>query len=119
MSSNSTSAAADLYLDLLKGCLTRSKFLDEQVRDVQLPGWFAPAWNAYIRAAKHADCRIVKPVEQDVKFHAEGRARLGETMIGHARLDNIQHCVMSVLEDDVPGDLIETGVWRGGAALLM
>lgn len=35
------------------------------------------------------------------------------------RLDNIQQCVTSVLEDDIPGDLIEAGVWRGGAAIFM
>jgi hypothetical protein len=40
-------------------------------------------------------------------------------MIGHKRLDNIRQCVTSVLEDNVPGDLIEAGVWRGGAAILM
>ena len=40
-------------------------------------------------------------------------------MIGFARLDNIQQCVTSILQDDIPGDLIEAGVWRGGAAILM
>ena len=34
-------------------------------------------------------------------------------------MDNIQHCVQTVLDDDVPGDLIETGVWRGGACIFM
>jgi O-methyltransferase len=40
-------------------------------------------------------------------------------MIGLRRMDNIQHCVQAVLADDVPGDLIETGVWRGGACIFM
>ena len=40
-------------------------------------------------------------------------------MIGLARLDNIQFCVEDVLRNDVPGDLIETGVWRGGASIFM
>jgi O-methyltransferase len=40
-------------------------------------------------------------------------------MIGLKRLDNIEQCLVQVLEDDVPGDLIETGVWRGGAVILM
>ena len=40
-------------------------------------------------------------------------------MIGSPRLDNVQYCVTSVLEDGIPGDLIETGVWRGGATILM
>jgi hypothetical protein len=41
------------------------------------------------------------------------------TMIGNRRIDNIDHCVRQVLREGVPGDLIETGVWRGGAAMLM
>jgi hypothetical protein len=40
-------------------------------------------------------------------------------MIGLERLDNLQRCVENALEDDVPGDLIETGVWRGGATIFM
>ena len=40
-------------------------------------------------------------------------------MVGLRRLDNLQDCVSQVLQDDVPGDLIETGTWRGGAAVFM
>ncbi len=42
-----------------------------------------------------------------------------ETMIGMQRLTSLQHCVETVLADDVPGDLVECGVWRGGASILM
>ncbi len=41
------------------------------------------------------------------------------TMIGVKRLDNLQALVESVLGEDIKGDLIETGVWRGGACILM
>lgn len=41
------------------------------------------------------------------------------TMIGMKRLNNIQECFEQVIRDNVPGDLIETGVWRGGATILM
>ncbi len=34
-------------------------------------------------------------------------------------MSNLQECVESVLQDNVPGDLIETGVWRGGASIFM
>jgi O-methyltransferase len=34
-------------------------------------------------------------------------------------MDNLQYCVETVIQDEVPGDLIETGVWRGGATILM
>ncbi len=41
------------------------------------------------------------------------------TMIGKPRLDNLQFCIEDVIGNDVPGDLIETGVWRGGATIFM
>ena len=41
------------------------------------------------------------------------------TMIGALRMNNIQHCVETCLADGVEGDLIETGVWRGGATIFM
>jgi len=44
---------------------------------------------------------------------------LAHTMIGTKRMDNIQQCIETVLEEDVAGDFIETGVWRGGATIFM
>jgi len=41
------------------------------------------------------------------------------TMIGRKRLDNVHDLVSRVIQDQIPGDLIETGVWRGGATILM
>jgi hypothetical protein len=41
------------------------------------------------------------------------------TMIGKKRLLNLQQCVEDVILKNVPGDLIETGVWKGGAVILM
>lgn len=43
----------------------------------------------------------------------------GLTMIGLRRLDDLQGCVETIVREDVPGDLIEAGSWRGGASLLM
>jgi len=40
-------------------------------------------------------------------------------MIGFKRLENIRHCVEQVLQNAIPGDLIEAGVWQGGAAIFM
>jgi len=41
------------------------------------------------------------------------------TMIGRKRLDNVQELVERVLDQSIPGDLIETGVWRGGTTIFM
>jgi hypothetical protein len=42
----------------------------------------------------------------------------GLTMVGLERLDDLQACIESVVADGVPGDVIEAGTWRGGAAIL-
>ena len=41
------------------------------------------------------------------------------TMCGMKKLDNLQFCIEACLERKVPGDLIECGVWRGGATIFM
>lgn len=43
----------------------------------------------------------------------------GLTMVGLRRLDDLQLCVETVVRDGVDGDLIEAGVWRGGASILI
>jgi hypothetical protein len=43
----------------------------------------------------------------------------GLTMVGLNRLDDLQSCVEAVVRDNVEGDLIEAGAWRGGASILM
>ncbi len=45
--------------------------------------------------------------------------RSAETMIGLKRLDNLHECIKAVIRDRVPGDLLEAGVWRGGATIFM
>jgi hypothetical protein len=41
------------------------------------------------------------------------------TMIGRARLDSLQAMVETVLREEIPGDFLEAGVWRGGASIFM
>jgi len=42
---------------------------------------------------------------------------IGFTMIGNDALKSIKWMIETVLEKNVPGDFIETGVWRGGASI--
>jgi len=44
---------------------------------------------------------------------------IAHTMIGIERLNNIHYCMKEILENHIPGDCVETGVWRGGATILM
>ena len=55
----------------------------------------------------------------DLETRREGGdwAYFGDTMVGWNRLDNIWKLLKQVVEDDISGDYIETGVWRGGASV--
>lgn len=53
------------------------------------------------------------------RLASEGYKPIAQTMLGHKRLRNVRWCTEQVLKDRVSGDLIETGVWRGGATILM
>jgi O-methyltransferase len=114
--------AAELYLDLLKKCLTG--YLSEQGYVPVVPRratlrrlLFQPVR----RALAARDLEVVRRAPFDPRARAEGRdwPASAESMIGLKRLDNLQHCVTDVLQRRVPGDLIETGVWRGGATIFM
>lgn len=41
------------------------------------------------------------------------------SMIGTVRMKSLQRLVFDVISNKIPGDAIETGVWRGGACILI
>jgi O-methyltransferase len=113
---------AELYLDLLKKCLTRYLFGESHVPAVPPRG--TPkhlAFEPVRRWLAGKDMEVIRHVPFDEQVRAEGRdwpAR-AESMAGLRRLDNLQFCVTEVLRRGVPGDLIETGAWRGGVTIFM
>lgn len=58
-------------------------------------------------------------------FSAESRENgrdwpsVAHSMIGNKRMLNLQRMAEHVVNHNVPGDFIETGVWRGGACIMM
>lgn len=41
------------------------------------------------------------------------------TMLGAYKLDTLRYCTEQCLKNNIPGDLIETGVWKGGATIYL
>jgi hypothetical protein len=41
----------------------------------------------------------------------------GDTMTGWDRIDNVYNLLKDVIKNDIKGDYIETGVWRGGSSV--
>jgi O-methyltransferase len=129
------SLPANLYLDLLKNCLTASLY-DESAWQVIDDGrsprdktlrrplrflkglirhWVISRWR------RKSGLLLVSKRPLDVAKREEGRdwPYFGYTMIGHRRLENVRTCVEEILRNNVPGDFIETGVWRGGTTIFM
>jgi O-methyltransferase len=87
------STARDLYLDLLTRILTNTIYEDASIDRTRFDG----------------------------ATRREGRdwPAVAHTMVGKLRLQNLRELVQRVLDEDIPGHLIETGVWRGGCCILM
>lgn len=117
-----TSPAVDLYLDLMAKILTRYGF-EGSSSTVHLPGrsYESYLWELLRGTMKDRDLRLVEPGQFDPEVREVGKDWPvdAESMIGLKRLANIRHCVETVIADQVPGDLIETGAWRGGATIYM
>jgi len=58
--------------------------------------------------------RIGRHLDRDLR-----KVGFSATMIGRRRMENLESCITDVVDHDVPGDLIECGVWRGGATIFM
>lgn len=73
----------------------------------------------YIDLLKKSLLDVVYEEETEVITNGECWPKRALTMIGRRRLENVQYCIESVLEDGIEGDFIETGVWRGGSVIFM
>ncbi len=116
-----------LYLELMKNVLTRyiagaeyipvrpNKILNRRV-------WWSLFPLAYPLMRKLFDiyridlCHHI-PFDPVQREHGADQPADAETMVGLKRLGNIQYCLDKVIREEVPGDFIETGVWRGGACI--
>ena len=132
---------SDRYLGLLKNALLNEIYIESDIRllyvfaqlhagqsidteifrnvRTRLPDWFAR-----VKAARQ-DGQIWSRVNIRGTDGTEGTVDLrnvcefSHTMVGRKRLDNIENCLAKIKRDNVPGDVAETGAWRGGASIFM
>lgn len=93
------------YLDLLKRSLVNWLYHDIER-------------NELLRLGKYA---LVKRSPFDPERRRIGRdySVQAHTLVGFERLDNIQYCIETAISENIAGDFIETGVWRGGSCVFM
>ncbi len=75
-------------------------------------------FNRRYRGKKIALCEL-NDTSKEKRMQGLDWPYYADTMIGMKRLDNLEFCVRDVIKNNVEGDFIELGVWRGGATILM
>ncbi len=88
------SKSSELYLDLMKRCLINLIY-----EDPNIGAWTAPGF------------------DRERRLNGRDWPRDAHSMVGMKRLNNLQECIVTALREKIPGDVIETGVWRGGASI--
>jgi hypothetical protein len=96
-----------LYLDLVKRCILGLVYQDAPM--VSFDGW---GLFRMLMGRKPRYSAASREAGRDWPNRAH-------SMIGLKRMDNLQACMEQVIADNIQGDCIETGVWRGGAAIFM
>jgi len=119
LSPAAVSNAVEAYLDLLKRTILNEVYENhEYVRQRQ-----QTKPRRLFAKGLPADEFVLSPRQIDPAARDSGKvwppSAMAHSMIGRKRLDNIQYCIETVVNDRIPGDLIETGVWRGGATIFM
>ncbi|MBW7961799.1 TylF/MycF/NovP-related O-methyltransferase [Bradyrhizobium sp. BR 10261] len=89
-------AARQLYLDLLERAIANTIYQD--------------SYNVL---------GTLKPYESARREMGKDIPSEAHSMIGLTRLRQTREAACQIIEEGIPGDFIETGVWRGGACILL
>lgn len=89
----------ELYLDLLEKVIINSIYEDP-----------AMAWPGQTEG---------RAFEPKTRTYGKDWPSVAHSMVGEKRLRNLRKLVQRTLDEETPGDYIETGVWRGGCCILM
>jgi O-methyltransferase len=130
----------DRYLDLVKSTLVNELYIELEAQllmsvlcsaqnlVLDLPEFWAVrkdrALLDQLLAAKRDGETVLLDTQGDrshpgVDPGLRNYSELSYTMVGRKRLDNLQNCMEDILANDVPGDFLEAGVWRGGCCIMM
>jgi O-methyltransferase len=133
-------SAARRYLELLKSALLNDLYLETEVRllyvaamtatgqpiDAELVrniGRDAPDLLTRIREDRHEGRMwgywLAEENGRRCALNLRNMCEFSHTMMGRKRLEHLEQCLDIVRTEEIPGDFIEAGVWRGGACIFM
>lgn len=130
---------SDHYLDLVKSVLLNEAYIELEAQllfavlcaaentTMDLQDFWAvrddAAFLSQLREAKAGGDSVILETRSAGGPRADGSLRnfteFSYTLVGRKRLDHLQACVESVLNENIPGDFLEAGAWRGGCCILM
>ncbi|WP_272945381.1 TylF/MycF/NovP-related O-methyltransferase [Bryobacter aggregatus] len=117
---------AEVYLDLMKKILTRALVAHGMERHTihsrSAKSKLVASLNQRLAQARLELVRLLPSTPDDYLesgHEATNRVEDAESMLGTRQFDRMQRCIVDVLEKQVPGDLLEAGVWRGGMTIFM
>ena len=131
----------DRYIELLKSSLINAPYLENEVRLLYIFAMLATGQAVDSDVVRNVRQRCPDLFRKVTLAREEGKpwwffdtnevggqtstlnlrnvCEFSHSMVGRKRLDNIERCLDAVRNDRIPGDLAETGVWRGGASIFM
>ena len=93
---NADASPRELYLDLLIKTLTNMIYGDPSTNPLN-----------------------TGPFQPELRLEGRDWPAIAHTMIGVQRLENVRELAQRVIDEGIPGDFVEAGVWRGGCCILM
>ncbi len=96
-----------LYIDLVKRSVANILYEDRPVL----------FYDQFIKGTGLPE--LAREFNLERRVHGEDEPTQAHTMVGIKRLENLQQCIEDVIANNIPGDLIETGSYRGGATIFM
>lgn len=109
------------YLELMKRAVTgllydECYYLPEPWQEPKSePGWRHLPKSSLL---KRRDFSVGSEAEH-MRIEGQDWPLFAQSMVGLARLTNLEECIKKLYWDQIPGDFIECGVWRGGVGLFM
>jgi hypothetical protein len=117
------------YIELFKNVLlgahyeesSWSRIYDNKKKLFSWPLSFQFLRDIIVRNFQKRSIILFKQKTHDSQKAIDGKGTSGPryTAVSKKRLDNIEFCINKILENDIKGDFIETGVWRGGSCIFM
>lgn len=110
----------ELYLELLKKTILYEIWLEDGEKFLPLPPHIRFS-EAFRELLDTHNLEVVQRFQPDREKRRQGLdwPPLAHSMIGRLRMENLQQSMETILKENIEGDFIETGVWRGGACIFM